>query len=114
MEIEGESAAKIVVQSESAKNKGDCEKEKLGEPENEDGFDGDVHGSLTAQVFDYVETMALNDIVYQDKLQLEQLRTLDGGQHTKGHENHGNEETHDDFKDHACFSIFCVVVGDLS
>ena len=40
------------------------EEEKLGEPDNEDGFDGDVHGSFTAYIFEYVETMALNDVVY--------------------------------------------------
>jgi hypothetical protein len=57
----------------------------LGEPDDEDGFDGDVRGSLTAYVFKYVETMVLNDIV-------------------ESHENHGKVETHDDFNNHAYFS----------
>ena len=82
----------------------------MGEPDNEDGLDGDVHGSLTAYIFKYVETMALNDIVYQDTLQLGPAENFGGMKHTKSHENHGKEETHDGFKDHVSFSV----VGDLS
>ena len=79
MDSEGESAAKKIVYGKSTKNECNCEDEKLREPDNEDGFDGDVHGSFTAYVFKYVEPMALNDIIYQDTLQLEQLRTSKEG-----------------------------------
>ena len=56
----------------------------MGEPDNEDGFNGDVGGSLTAYVFKYVETMVLNDIVYQNTLQLRKI------------ENFWREETYED------------------
>ena len=66
MESESESAANKVVQNKSAEYEGNYSEEKLGEPDDKDGFDGDIESSLTANVFKYVVPMALNDVVWRD------------------------------------------------
>lgn len=50
--------------------------EKLRKPDDEDGFNGDVRGSSTAYIFEYVETMVLNDLVHQNTLEIRTAENL--------------------------------------
>lgn len=60
---ESETVADKVVQGECAVDEGCESEEKLGEPDDEEGWEGDVDCALTSYVFDDIVSVTLDDVV---------------------------------------------------
>lgn len=60
---ESETVANKVMQSECAVDGGYESEEKLGEPNNEESWEGDVYCGLTAYVFNDIVSVSLDDVV---------------------------------------------------